>query len=124
MSEDYWCGVRTFCVRRIIFCSIGIVFVATSFVLRASPADANPAHEVEVVEKQFAFEPAVIQVTAGEPVRLVIHSSDRVTGAAIRDLKIASRFRAVGTLSSNSQPRTRGATKSPAPSCAAAGTSR
>jgi hypothetical protein len=31
--------------------------VATSFVLRASPADANPAHEVEVVEKRFAFEP-------------------------------------------------------------------
>jgi len=41
-----------------------------------------------VVAKQFAFEPAVIQVTAGEPVRLVIRSADRVHGFAIRDLKI------------------------------------
>ena len=41
-----------------------------------------------MVAKQFAFEPAVIQVTAGEPVRLVIRSADRVHGFAIRDLKI------------------------------------
>ena len=75
-------------MRRIIFWSIAIVFVAISFVLRASPSHAVPVHEVEVVAKQFAFEPAVIQVTAGEPVRLVIRSSDRVHGFAIRDLKI------------------------------------
>ena len=64
------------------------MFVATSFVLRASPSHADPVHEVEVLGKQFAFEPAVIHVTAGEPVRLVIHSSDRVHGFATRDLEI------------------------------------
>ena len=37
---------------------------------------------------KFAFEPAIIQVTAGEPVRLVIHSVDRVHGFSIRDLNI------------------------------------
>ena len=71
-----------------MFFSTAIVLVAMSFVLRASPSHANPVHEVEVVAKQFAFEPAVIQVTAGGPVRLVIRSSDRVHGFAIRDLKI------------------------------------
>jgi cytochrome c oxidase subunit 2 len=45
-------------------------------------------HEVQVVAKKFAFEPAVIQVTAGEAVRLVIRSADRVHGFSIRDLKI------------------------------------
>ena len=75
-------------MQRIMFFSTAIVLVAMSFVLRASPSHANPVHEVEVVAKQFAFEPAVIQVTAGEPVRLVIRSSDRVHGFAIRDLKI------------------------------------
>ena len=59
-----------------------------SFALGASRLRANPAHEVQVVAKQFAFEPAVIQVTAGEPVRLVVRSGDRVHGFSIRDLKI------------------------------------
>ena len=75
-------------MQRIMFFSTAIVLVTMSFVLRASPSHANPVHEVEVVAKQFAFEPAVIQVTAGEPVRLVLRSSDRVHGFAIRDLKI------------------------------------
>jgi cytochrome c oxidase subunit II len=73
-------------MRQINF--FAIVLVAISFVLRASPSQAHPVHEVQVVAKKFAFEPTVIQVTAGEPVRLVIRSSDRVHGFAIRDLKI------------------------------------
>lgn len=48
----------------------------------------RPVHEVAVVAKQFAFEPAEIQVVAGEPVRLVLRSADSVHGFAIRDLKI------------------------------------
>ena len=75
-------------MRRIIFFVLLIAVVAVSLVLRASPSRANPVHEVQVVAKQFAFEPAVIQVTAGEPVRLVIRSADRVHGFSIRDLKI------------------------------------
>ena len=75
-------------MRRIILLAIAVGFVAVSVVLRASPSRANPGHEVQVVAKQFAFEPAVIQVTAGEPVRLVIRSADRVHGFAIRELNI------------------------------------
>jgi heme/copper-type cytochrome/quinol oxidase subunit 2 len=48
----------------------------------------QPAHEVSVIAQKFAFEPATIQVVAGEPVRLVLRSADSVHGFAVRDLKI------------------------------------
>src|SRR5215470_14863499 len=48
----------------------------------------NRVHVVQVVARTFAFEPAVISVTAGEPVLLVIRSADTVHGFAIRDLNI------------------------------------
>ena len=75
-------------MRRITFFGIVIALVAVSLVLRAASSGANPVPEVQVVANKFAFEPAVIQVTAGEPVRLVIHSADRVHGFSIRDLHI------------------------------------
>jgi cytochrome c oxidase subunit 2 len=73
-------------MRRTTF--FAIVLGAISFVLRAWASQAHPVHEVKVVAKQFAFEPTVIEVTAGEPVRFVIRSGDRVHEFAIRDLKI------------------------------------
>lgn len=75
-------------MRRIVVTAVAVVCVAIAVVLRATPSRANPVHEIGVVAKQFDFEPAVIQVTAGEPVRLVIHSADRVHGFAIRELKV------------------------------------
>jgi len=51
-------------------------------------ATPPPVHEVTVVAKKFTFEPAAIQVVAGEPVRLVIRSDDTIHGFAIRELKI------------------------------------
>jgi len=75
-------------MRRIIFSTAIVAFVAVWLALRASPARANPMHEVQVLAKQFAFEPAVIQVTEGEAVRLMIRSADRVHGFAIHALKI------------------------------------
>jgi len=59
-----------------------------SFVIWAVGATAPPVHQVTVVAKKFAFEPAVIQVVAGEPVRLVIRSDDTIHGFAIHELKI------------------------------------
>ena len=67
---------------------MAFAFVVVSLVLRASASRADSVHEISVVAKQFTFEPAVIQVTEGEPVRLVIHSTDRVHGFAIHALKI------------------------------------
>jgi len=48
----------------------------------------NRVHVVQVVAKTFTFEPAVIRVTPGEPVLLVIRSADTVHGFAIPDLNI------------------------------------
>ncbi|HEY9464023.1 MAG TPA: cupredoxin domain-containing protein [Vicinamibacterales bacterium] len=75
-------------MRRITLFAIAIALVAVSLVWGAASSGANPVHEVQVVATKFAFEPAVIQVTAGEPVRLVIHSVDGVHGFSIRDLSI------------------------------------
>jgi hypothetical protein len=47
----------------------------------------NPVHEVQVMAKTFAFEPSIIQVVAGDPVRLV-RSGDAVHGFSIGDLNI------------------------------------
>src|SRR4029079_10311555 len=75
-------------MRRIIFFTVAIALVAVSFVLKASPSRANPVHEVKETAKPFTFDPAEVDVTAAEPVRLVIHSADRVHGFSIRDLHI------------------------------------
>jgi cytochrome c oxidase subunit II len=75
-------------MRRIIFFAVHIAVLAVAFVVGASRSRANPVHEVQVVATQFAFEPAIVRVTAGEPVRLVIRSGDRLHGFSIRELKI------------------------------------
>jgi cytochrome c oxidase subunit 2 len=48
----------------------------------------SQTHEIHVIAKKFSFEPEIIQVTAGERVRLVIRSADRLHGFAIGRLKI------------------------------------
>ena len=53
-------------------------------------------HEIQIVATQYAFEPATIEVTAGEPVRLVIRSNDVVHGFSIPDLKVDARIPAGG----------------------------
>jgi heme/copper-type cytochrome/quinol oxidase subunit 2 len=85
-------------MRQIIVTTVPLVLVTIAAVLRAAPSHDTPVHEIEVVAKQFAFEPAVIQVTAGEPVRLVMRSSDRVHGFAIRELKIDVQIPRNGTI--------------------------
>ncbi len=54
----------------------------------AAIAPALPVHEIQVEARKFAFEPAVIMVTAGEPVRLVIHARDTTHGFSIEELNV------------------------------------
>src|SRR5262245_9001646 len=75
-------------MQRITSSPIRLGFVMLSCVLGSSPSGADPVHEMQVVAKQFTFEPSVIQVTTGEQVRLVLRSADRVHGFAIHELKI------------------------------------
>jgi cytochrome c oxidase subunit 2 len=56
-----------------------------------SPRAAGQTPEprvIEVVAKRFAFEPAVIDVTAGEPVRLLVRSADGPHGFQVKKFKI------------------------------------
>ena len=52
------------------------------------PAAASAPRTIEVVAKRFAFEPARIEVTEGEKVRLVVKSGDGVHGVEIKKFKI------------------------------------
>src|SRR4051812_10308367 len=49
---------------------------------------AQPVHEVQIAASRPGFEPATIQVFAGEAVRLVIRSTDVPHGFAVPGLKI------------------------------------
>jgi cytochrome c oxidase subunit 2 len=64
---------------------------AAATMLLVSPVSVlaePPVHEIHVVANRFQFEPATIQVTAGESVRLLIRSSDGSHGFGIPALKI------------------------------------
>jgi len=53
----------------------------------ASDVQDEP-REVRIVAKRFAFEPARIEVTVGERVRLVVSSADGVHGIEIKKFKV------------------------------------
>jgi cytochrome c oxidase subunit 2 len=72
-------GVMAFC---------GLALIATTLTGPRVAAAGQPVHEVQVVATRFAFEPATIQVIAGESVRLVVRSKDGTHGFAIPKLKI------------------------------------
>jgi len=77
--------------RRVKKLAGAIVVAIASMAHHAAAADL-PVHQIEIVAGKFAFEPATIQVTAGEPVRLVIRSKDTVHGFSIPKLKIDVRI--------------------------------
>ena len=52
------------------------------------PAAASAPRVINVVAKRFTFEPARVEVTEGERVKLVITSGDGVHGAEIKKFKV------------------------------------
>lgn len=54
----------------------------------AIPATATAPRVIEVVAKQFEFEPARIEVTDGERVRLQVKSADSVHGLQIKKFRV------------------------------------
>jgi cytochrome c oxidase subunit 2 len=65
-----------------------LVLMATALMGPRIAAAGQPVHEVQVLARRYTFEPAAIQVVAGETVRLVVRSKDGVHGFAIPKLKI------------------------------------
>jgi len=55
-----------------------------------APVQSPNVKTFEVVAKRFSFEPAVIAVTQGDRVRLLVTSADGVHGVGIRKFKVNS----------------------------------
>ena len=56
------------------------------------PATASAPKVIEIVAKKFAFEPAQIDVTEGDHVRLVVKSADGVHGIEIKKFKVQKKI--------------------------------
>jgi cytochrome c oxidase subunit 2 len=74
--------------RRTASAWCGLAVIATALMGPCIAAAGQPVHEIQVVASRFTFEPAVIQVAAGESVRLVVRSREGIHGFAIPKLKI------------------------------------
>ena len=66
---------------------VGIVSVAGLPQQQPPPADGEPK-VFEVVARRFDFEPATIEVTEGDRVRLVVRSADGPHGVEIKAFKV------------------------------------
>jgi cytochrome c oxidase subunit II len=53
-----------------------------------APQGSGPVKSFDVVAKRFGFEPATIEVTEGDRVKLVVTSADGVHGVGIRKFKV------------------------------------
>jgi plastocyanin len=62
--------------------------VAAAVLLSPGAVVHHPVQEVQIVASKFTFEPAAIEVPAGEPVRLVMRSKDTVHGFSVPTLRI------------------------------------
>ena len=56
------------------------------------PAAASAPRTIEVVVKRFGFEPARVEVTEGERIKLVVKSADGVHGVEIKKFKVNKRI--------------------------------
>jgi cytochrome c oxidase subunit 2 len=66
----------------------GATALAAVLMARGAAAADRPVHEIQVLASRYAFDPIEIQVNAGEPVRVVIRSTDGVHGFSIPKLKV------------------------------------
>jgi cytochrome c oxidase subunit II len=73
--------------RLVTFCGGGAI-ITTAVIGYRIAAAGQPVHEVQIVASRYAFEPAIVQLAAGESVRLVVRSKDGTHGFAIPKLKI------------------------------------
>jgi cytochrome c oxidase subunit 2 len=72
--------------RRVLVVSALVTIIATSVSGSAAPP-ADP-RVVDVIARRFEFEPSMITVTVGEPVRLMVRSGDGLHGFEIKKFKI------------------------------------
>ena len=73
--------------RLVTCCACGAVITTASIGYRIAAA-GQPVHEVQIVASRYAFDPTIVELVAGESVRLVVRSKDGTHGFAIPKLKI------------------------------------
>ena len=66
----------------------GVAFAAVAFPALRTAAQAPEPRVIEVTARRFAFEPAEIEATVGERLRLVVRSADGVHGLEIKKFKV------------------------------------
>ena len=66
----------------------GALVVVVVLMSHRTAASDQSVHEVQIVASKFMYEPSTIQVTAGEPVRLVVRSKEGTHGFSIPKLKV------------------------------------
>jgi cytochrome c oxidase subunit II len=74
----------------------GAIAATAALMSQLSAAADQPVHEVQIVASKYQFEPATIQVIAGEPVRLVVRSKGGTHGFSVPKLKIDERVSKTG----------------------------
>jgi cytochrome c oxidase subunit II len=68
--------------------SFVLLLAVTGTSLSPAAAQKTEPRVIEIVAKRFAFEPSLIEVEAGEPVRLLVRSADGPHGFQIKKFKI------------------------------------
>ena len=66
---------------------VGVVSIAGEPRQQPAPTDGEPK-VFEVIARRFVFEPATIEVTEGDRVRLVVRSADGPHGVEIKAFKV------------------------------------
>lgn len=69
-------------------CLIFAAATGTTWALGQEPAPSAEPKTFDVVARRFAFEPATIEVTQGDRVRLLVRSADGPHGVEIKQLKV------------------------------------
>ena len=72
-------------VRRVLLIFALLTIIVTPASWSAPPADPRV---IEVTARRFEFEPPVVTVTVGEPVRLMVRSGDGLHGFEIKKFKV------------------------------------
>jgi len=66
----------------------GLALAASASVTLHPAAQAPEPRVIDVVARRFVFEPAEIEATVGERIRLVVRSADGVHGLEIKKFKV------------------------------------
>jgi cytochrome c oxidase subunit 2 len=67
---------------------LGLALVAAASVTLRPAAQAPEPRVIDVIARRFVFEPAEIEATVGERIRLQVRSADGVHGLEIRTFKV------------------------------------